>query len=684
MLTVDDVLCNGGLLSTVIDNYKQRDGQIEIAKAISDSYDSRKTVLVNAPTGNGKSIACLVPAILNKSHGKTIISTATKALQSQYEYKDIPMLHTILDFKSCVLKGRDNYICLEKFYRLGHSIPRDVLDSLELWLKETTTGDLETFGEVLPQRLKSKISSSSDDCLESDCPYAKNCFYSKMKAMAINSDILIINHDLLALYLSLKEKYEISMFGEVYSIIVDEAHKLEEIMTKHLGFNLNINSTKPFISAISSYCDRCLEKHLLNNGQVDSILSSCDQISSNMYTLFRSLSEDEDVVFRLYPKDVDMNLCEATLHLINKVTTSLPDISNFNRNIDKKVVKTYEGISKKRTRLISIFEMLKNIETNFYDYCYYADSCDDVFRITLTISPIDVSDTLSDMLFSRSDDTICSDMDIECVTLMSATLSVNNNFDFIKKRLGICDTYLDSTESCISELSIPEMFDYKHSCLLYVPKGIIEPSNSGGDKVVFTNQIIDTVLTLDAVVDGGILSLFTSYSEMDKVYNGVHGKTDRTLISQTSYSRQKALDTFKENENAIFFGTKTFWEGIDIQGRACSCVLIDRIPFPVPSEPIIEARIDKIKRENGDWFSDFYLCLAITALQQGFGRLIRTHKDLGMIVLMDNRIINKPYGRKILRSLPKCLKTRNIDKVNIFWDIVRKKRELRNGALLHE
>ena len=162
--------------------------------------------------------------------------------------------------------------------------------------------------------------------------------------------------------------------------------------------------------------------------------------------------------------------------------------------------------------------------------------------------------------------------------------------------------------------------------------------------------------------------------------DGVNGNTKRDLINQMLSSRQKALADFKDSEDAIFFGTKTFWEGVDIQGRACSCVLIDRIPFPVPSDPIIEARIDKIKREDGNWFDEYYLPIAIIALQQGFGRLIRTHKDLGMVVLMDIRIITKGYGKKILRSLPDCLKTRDIEKVKLFWDVVKHKRALRNGA----
>lgn len=675
---VRDVLGDGGLLSTVISGYKQRDGQIAMAEAIYDAYKTQKNVLINAPTGNGKSIGGLVPAILNKRYGKTIISTATKALQSQYENKDIPMLHKILNFTSHVLKGRDNYVCLNKCKENESAIPYDIRDKFNKWLETTSTGDLETLDFVIPQMLKNKLNSNADECLESDCPYARQCFYSKNRALAMSSDVLVVNHDLLSLYLMLRDTKHISMFGDVYSIIVDEAHKLEEIMTKYLGFTLNVNSCKTFTKNVVSYCDKCAERHLMSKEQYENIKFDCEIIMRNMKSLFSDFVQDEDMTYRLYPSKFDIDICKSQLTLLSSICNRLPSSENFDPHTDKKVIKKFDSIISRKHSLSKVFDMLYNISENILEYCYYVDTCDDITRITLTISPIDISAQMERMLFTRRNE--MEDGDIGCVSLLSATLCVNGSFRFIKSRLGINPYYEDTEENCLTELSIPEMFDYRHSCLLYVPKGIIEPSNRDGDKKIFTQQIVDTLQEIDGIVDGGILSLFTSYSEMDKVYDNIVGKTKRQLINQISSSRQKALDDFKSDENAIFFGTKTFWEGVDIQGRACSCVLIDRIPFPVPSDPIIEARIDKIKREDGNWFDEYYLPIAIIALQQGFGRLIRTHKDLGMVVLMDTRIITKGYGRKIIRSLPDCLQTRNIDKVKLFWDVVKYKRALRNGV----
>lgn len=677
-MTVRDVLEDGGLLSNVIDNYKQRDGQIEMAEAIFDSYETHKTVLINAPTGNGKSIGCLVPAILNKRYGKTIISTATKALQSQYETKDIPMLHEIMEFNSHVLKGRDNYACRYKCNENIGIIPIDLRDKFKSWLNETQSGDLETLDFVLPHSLKSKVCSNVDDCVEEDCPYAKKCFYTRSKSLAMSADVLVVNHDLLSLFLMLKREKHISMFGDVYSVIVDEAHKLEDVMTKYLGFTLHVNSCKSFVKNVKSYCSKCVEKHLLSEEINEHLLFDCETIVHNMKILFSDFIQNDDVTYRLYSSNLNIDICKSIMDLIFSICHRLPNAyDEFNPQLDKKIIKKYETINKRAQNLKKIFDMLYNIGKNILDYCYYVESCEDINRIKLAIAPIDISSQMNEMLFERKVE--LEDGDIACVSLLSATLFVNKSFNFIKSRLGIQKMYSDSEQICLYEISVNEMFDYRHSCLLYVPKGLIEPSNVDGDRKVFTNQIIDAILELSDIVDGGILSLFTSYSEMDKCFDGVSGGTDRNVINQISTSRQKAISDFKEDEESIFFGTKTFWEGVDIQGRACSCVLIDRIPFPVPSDPIIEARIDKIKREDGNWFDSFYLPIAIIALQQGFGRLIRTHKDLGMVVLMDIRVVTKGYGSKIIRSLPDCLKTRDIEKVKLFWDVVRHKRALRNG-----
>lgn len=672
--SVKDILGNGGLLSKVIPNYEQRDGQIKVAEAIYDSYGSHKTVLVNAPTGNGKSMASLVPAILNKDCGKTVISTATKALQSQYGDKDIPMLHQIFKFKSHVLKGRENYVCLYKYDR--NSVPIDIADEFGEWIDGTSDGDLETFGMQLSYKVKHEVCSNSDDCLEEECPFRNDCFYFDSKQKAMEADVLVVNHDLLSLFLLLREK-RVNIFGDVYSVIIDEAHKLEDIMTKYMGFTLNVNSCNTFVKNILKYADICCLGNHLSEDRLNGISSLCDQISGNMNRLFESFLSDDDESYRIFSSSLNIRLCEKIMENITVVFSRLPQANEFFSS-QKKVMSLYENIMKRFNTLYSTFRMLVDIDKNISEYCYYTDSCDDIFSIKLNILPIDISPRLNKMLFERKHD--LEDGDFGCVSLLSATLCINKSFEFVKRRLGISANYMDSymsDNSCLTEVSVKEIFDYKHSCLLYVPKGIMEPSNNG-DRQVFTEQIVSTIKSIDEIVDGGILALFTSYGEMNRVFDSVENKTDRNVLNQMLLSRQKAIAEFKKDESSVFFGTKTFWEGVDIQGKACSCVVIDRIPFPVPNEPIIEARIDKIKQYGGNWFDDFYLPMAIIALQQGFGRLIRTNKDLGMVVLMDVRIITKQYGYKIMRSLPDCLVTRDVNKVKLFWDVVRKKRKLRS------
>lgn len=204
------------------------------------------------------------------------------------------------------------------------------------------------------------------------------------------------------------------------------------------------------------------------------------------------------------------------------------------------------------------------------------------------------------------------------------------------------------------------------------------PTDKTYDKQVFTRQICQTLINLSDIVDGGILALFTSYMEMEKVYNLTNGSLkNRMTFNQRMFSKSKLTEMFSENVDSVLYATASFWEGVDIQGEALSCVIIDRLPFQVPSDPIIDARIEYIKKHDGDWFNDYYLPMMIIALQQGFGRLIRTKNDLGVVVLMDNRILSKPYGRKILNSLPDCLKTRKLEKVETFFEVVRRKRNIR-------
>ena len=699
---VHEVLCDGGLLSKHMSGYRQRDGQIAMAESIMEGYMTRKTVLVNAPTGNGKSIGGLVPAILSKDYGPTIVSTATKALQNQYMQKDLPMLHRAFqaagqDFKSHVLKGRENYLCVARFdsYMSDSGIfrsPEDIAfytDILLPWAEQTELGDFEELDKIVPPTLRSCICSNSDAC-DPDCK--RDCFYKKNKQLAQEADIIVVNHDLLALSFSLRAKYSRSILPDAYGIIIDEAHKFEDIMTKYLGFRISKFTIRNLCQSITAYMNKLRNASDSDSEYLDSLYDEFCNVTSSLESLasefFTNFEDDDTELYRLHAYMIDtqvQGIGTKIMSMLELTDARVPSATSFGI-MDKKMTQAFHSIKTRCADIMEKIDIILNMRKHEDETVFWVDAS----KVNLFIhsAPISIAKYTNEWLFTRStSDSYFQEYDAEqrgavefgCVTLMSATLCTNKNFAFVKNRLGISKYYHGTSDVCLTELIVPEVFDYRHQCLLYVPKGTIEPPTSKTyDKQVFTRQICQTLKNLSDVVDGGILALFTSYLEMEKVYNMTSGSLkNRMTFNQKMFGKSKLTKMFSENVDSVLYATSSFWEGVDIQGEALSCVIIDRLPFQVPSDPIIEARIDYIKRKGGDWFNDYYLPMMIVALQQGFGRLIRTKDDLGVVVLMDNRLLSKPYGRKILNSLPDCLKTRKLEKVEMFFEIVKRKRSIR-------
>ena len=659
---VNEILKKDGVLSKVIPDYKPRSGQIKLANGINDCYITPTNFLANAPTGNGKSIAGLIPAILNRHTNRTIVSTATKSLQEQYK-RDIEFLKTVFDFNYVVLKGRDNYLCKNKF---EHS-EIDQKAEISAWADETKTGDLEELSHLkLPLVVREKINSQSDQCENKDCPYKTTCFYKRALSKAQVSDVVVINHDLLSLHLMLgKRLIKPSIPEKSDVIIIDESHKLEDIVTKYLGYRLTYRGCAKLIKRIQNF--------YYNNyvDRIDKVSTDIRTVSNSLNNEFMSYVGKEGVneLFGANKKFEFQNIILAMENIKHDILQATEKLST-----DEKLAKLGTLITSINSFIVMLEHFKDKNSPDKENFCYYVEHSEYVEEIKLVSLPINVGSELCKSLFKRN--TKVLNGDVKSVVCMSATLCVDGEFDFFIDRVGVNKKYSDCDESCLKTMVIAETFDYKHQALLYVPKGIIEPKY-GDSSNAFTRQISSEIEHLSKIVDGGILSLFTSYSEMDKTFDMV--STNRNKINQKMFSKMKALDEFKKDSNSILFATGTFWEGIDIRGKQCSCVTIDKLPFPSLSEPVVQARIDKLKRDNKNWFNGYYLPLMILTLKQGFGRLIRTEKDLGAVVIMDNRIVNKPYGKKVLNSLPNCLYTRDMKKVEVFFDVVKQKRKLRGN-----
>ena len=690
-----------GPIAKQFKNYSVRKQQVKLSEAIYDSYQSGTNLLAEAPTGIGKSMAGLVAA--HNQFGKVLIATATKALQEQYFNKDMPFMQKVFgeSFTYSMLKGRSNYVCLKRLAEFKQaplkvnwsqelkSMIRQQLQVITKWLQTDPRGDMDSLSFNLLPEIRNAICSSADDCDgKKECPFAKNntCPYYKNKTQAESTKVVLVNIDLLCTDLIMKNMYHASVLPKCDTIIIDEAHELENIFSKYIGFSLSEGSYKllhgvviNFIKKIPKECgvDSNSKQYLDYLKLVDENLLDTQQLVAQIFDEFYYEHDENTITIRIFGTDVTEQTQKLIKEVVDKLYYIREQLNYYNRYFLTEKTKNKCDSAKSQIdsfieRLLKISEINKRID----DFVYWVEY-NNKDRPVLNCSPIDISSYLKSWLFDRKPIEDQSLGDIRNVVLMSATLTTNRSFDFMKSRMGICTYYPDdNTREQTRELLLHSEFDFKHNCLLYLPKGLTDPSGVSKTRDVFTNQLVMNIEQLARVTKGRMLCLFTSNSELQKVYNQLRGKLPYNMFSQLDYPKKELIQMFKDDINSILFATSSFWTGVSFEGETCSAVVIDRIPFPVPSDPIIEARIDKLKKERKDWFGKYYLPMAMLTIQQGFGRLIRTKTDMGCVMICDRRLVTKPYGNKIVQSLPRSLRTSNFDKVELFFNICERKRAL--------
>ncbi len=612
-MEVSRVFEPGGLLSQSLEDYEPRSEQIKMAEAVSIAIDSCRMLVVEAGTGTGKTLAYLVPAIL--SDRQVVISTATKNLQEQVFFKDIPYLkkHLGVDFSAMMMKGRSNYLCphrLDKFLQgsmFTNASEKRLLDKIFKWSQKTKTGDKAELLD-LPEgsRLWSQICSTPDFCDGLKCPRQTDCFISKLRKQSEESQIIVVNHHLFFADLAIRDKGFTGVLPDYDVAIFDEAHQVEETASQYFGFSVTSHRMDDLVRDTVKEVDK-----LKSKGE---LIKDIDNLDTRIKNFFYGFHKESDNRFSLSEFPFDMESAEIVLTSLLAVESKLSSL--------KKSDDTLKALASRY--LIIHDELARLIACEGSDYIFWGETRGK--SVFLYASSIDVSPMLKKSLYSR------------CTTLFtSATLASAGEFDYFRSRLGLEET---------DTLLLPSPFDFEKQVSIYIPK-LPEPSSAA-----FLDGLLDESLKVINLVKGKTLFLFTSFRNMHEVRRRLEGRLKFSILTQGEAPRHILLEQFRNDIDSVLLATSSFWQGVDVRGEALSCLIIDRLPFASPGDPVMSARIERIEKNGGNPFRDYQLPFAVLLLKQGLGRLIRHRNDKGIIMIADNRITTKRYGKSFLKSLP--------------------------------
>lgn len=627
------ILEPGDILSRKLDNYEFRPEQIRMAEAVDDALKGDRYLIIEAGTGIGKTLAYLIPAILSRK--RIIISTGTKNLQEQIYFKDIPLLKETLPvgFNAVYMKGRNNYLCLRRFRKFNaqSSLAFDTgfsrHEEMKEWVQDTEIGDrseLEGLADNDP--LWNDVCSKSDLCLGQKCEAFDTCFITKMRQTAAAADIIIVNHHLFFADLAVKG----TGYGEIIpgydAVIFDEAHQLEDVATNYFGITVSNYRFEELIGDI-------LRELRSNKIDDKGIYQALDLLTERQKRFFGNFESDL-TRYRLKGEVLDNHALRQFSDLLNTLELISARINNLKYKTEE-IKACSRRASETRNQLAFIISMENPV------YVYWCENRGK--GIFLHASPIDVSHELNARLFN----------DVKSIIFTSATISTNKDFGYFKDRLGLDQDTI--------ELSLDSHFDYQRQSILYLPRGTPYPNTSG-----FVEAISEEIRKILSVTNGRAFVLFTSLKNMKEAHKRLEDRLNFPALLQGEKPKSYLLKKFKKDVNSVLFATHSFWEGVDVQGEALSCVIIDKLPFASPSEPIVEARIENISRDGGNPFLDYQLPSAIITLKQGIGRLIRNKKDIGVFSILDNRILTRGYGKTFINSLPDCPITNDLEDIKGF------------------
>jgi ATP-dependent DNA helicase DinG len=606
-----------GQLSDVLPGYEERKSQEALSEAVGRVLREGGLLLAEAGTGTGKTLAYLRPAA--ELGRRVVISTGTKNLQEQLLTKDIPLLAKALgrDLNVAVMKGRGNYLCLLRFrsFEQAGSFKRleeiGLFRQVERWAPQTEVGDRAEIAD-LPDSAEfwREISAASENCIGQACPDFDPCFVTRMRQRALEADIVVVNHHLLCADLAVKD----GSYGQVIppydTVILDEAHLLEDVATQYFGVQVSSHR----LEELGRDVERELKAAKLDAREVR---AEVEGLKNRGDRLFRMLAQGHGRILR--PDWMTSRVAEEAGALrmrfegLRTALLAVPDRP--------------EALSGLAGRAMALRDELDFVLSAADDtHVYFVENRGRA--VFLKATPIDVSERLQEHLFSR----------VKAAVLTSATLAVDGRFDYLRSRLGIEDA---------EELVLPSPFDYADQAVLYVPRRMPDPRAPA-----FVERASQEVLRLLEVSQGRAFVLFTSYANMNAVAEQVAGRLAFPILIQGEAPKHVLLETFRATPGAVLFATASFWQGVDVVGDQLSCVIIDKLPFASPADPVVSARIDRLRNRGGNPFGEYQVPVAVLMLKQGLGRLIRSASDRGILAVLDSRLVEKGYGRRFLDSLP--------------------------------
>ncbi len=696
-----DLLSPGGVVSKKLAGYEHRPQQLAMINKVAEAFNNKKIALIEAGTGVGKSLAYLIPAIhwATENKERCVVSTNTINLQEQLIKKDIPFLKKALgiEFESVLVKGRGNYICLRKIklletgqQELIEPEQRQELQLIIEWSKVTQDGSRSDLNFVPSSAVWEEVCSESDSCLRSRCEFFQQCFVTRARRQANRAHILVVNHHLLFADLAIQASgADVAVLPRYHHIVFDEAHNIEDVATDYFGAGITRTGiarivrrlygqienkpaglltlfvkklaaeyNKHRIAAFKAAIDR-IEMELIP--RCDTILQFNDEVMTALGRLVEEQNENwqSEAKLRINPKIRQLDIWQSELvpqfkNFVDLLRLFCRDLSSIIEKIEgaeaeleTELIYTIIDLKTQNGRLREVIEVIEHIILSDDDqHVRWAETQKRRFSkdiVRLKIAPLEIAESMNELVYKN----------YKTIVMTSATLTIagtpgKSEFSYLARQLG-----LNLVErSRVITAKIPGSFDYKRQVILAIPLDIPNP-----DAREFAEVISDAILEALKISEGRAFVLFTSYGMLHIVHQKLEPALMNlgiTVLKQGQKNRHELLEQFKRDKTSVLFGTDSFWQGVDVEGDALENVIITKLPFKVPSEPIIEARVEAIERRGGNAFLEYSLPQAVIKLKQGFGRLIRKKTDIGSVFIFDKRIVEKYYGKMFLQSLPEC------------------------------